>query len=34
VPLGTQRRCALWTLNPLEQAIFLTLIVVGVALLH
>jgi hypothetical protein len=31
VPVGTQRRCAMWT--PIEVATFLTLIVVGVALM-
>ncbi len=30
-PSGTQRRCAMWT--PIEVATFLTLIVVGVALM-
>jgi hypothetical protein len=33
VPVGTQKRCVIWTLSPIEVAILLTLIVVGVALL-
>jgi hypothetical protein len=32
--LVTQRRCAVRTLTPIEVALFLTLIVVGIALLH
>jgi hypothetical protein len=34
VPLGTQRRCRDLELFPIEAAIFLTLVVVGVALLE
>jgi hypothetical protein len=33
VPSVTQRRCAVWTMTPVEVAIFMTLVVVGVALL-
>ena len=32
--IGTQLRCAMWTMNQMEFAAWLSLVVVGVALLH